>query len=243
MSYKLEICANSIESGIIAQNAGAHRIELCDNLLEGGTTPSYAQIAMAKSLLKIEVWPIIRPRGGDFYYSEIEFEIMKKDIECCKSLKCDGVVFGLLNADGSIDKVRNQILVDLAKPMPATFHRAFDRCSNLEKGLEDIIQLGFIRVLSSGGKINAIQGAKKLAELIQLANNRITIMPGAGINSRNLSYLKTLTGALEYHTTAKLNVISQMKYQNNLVEFGPNDNQYSQSDPLEIEALLAILKT
>jgi copper homeostasis protein len=168
----LEVCANSFTSALAAEQGGAIRIELCENMAEGGTTPSYATIKITKERLKIDVWPIIRPRGGDFLYSDDEFEVMKTDLKICKELGCDGVVFGILSSNGEIDKERCKLLLDLAHPMPAAFHRAFDMCNNLERALEDLIELGFVRVLTSGGAENAYNGSKELAKLVQLANNR-----------------------------------------------------------------------
>lgn len=149
-NWGLEVCANGYESALAAQNGGAKRVELCDNLAEGGTTPSYAQIALAKKNLSIEIWPIIRPRGGDFLYTDLEFELIKEDIKICKSLNCDGIVIGILKANGEIDTERCATLIQLAKPLPVSFHRAFDMSNNLEKSLEDLIELGIVRVLSSG---------------------------------------------------------------------------------------------
>src|SRR5690606_4927215 len=195
----MEVCANSLESAIAAQKGGAIRVELCDNLAEGGTTPSYAQIAMAKKMLQIKVYPIIRPRGGDFLYTQLEFELMKEDIKICKSLKCDGVVIGILKDDGSIDKERCKALVELARPMGVTFHRAFDMSNDLEKALEDIIEIGCERVLTSGGESSALNGAPTIAKLIAQSASRIIVMPGAGISKANITKLIQITGAREFH--------------------------------------------
>jgi len=222
----LEVCANSFESAFAAQNGGAKRVELCDNLAEGGTTPSYAQIALSKRKLKIEIWPIIRPRGGDFLYTDIEFDLIKEDINTCKSLNCDGVVIGILKADGSIDKVRCATLIELAKPMPVAFHRAFDMSNNMEKALEDLIDLGIVRVLSSGGSSSAIQGAEILSKLVKQANGRITIMPGAGINEHNILELIAKTGATEFHASAKEFVPSKMEYRNTETKMGSIEDEY-----------------
>lgn len=200
---RLEICANSLASALTAEAGGAYRVELCDNLKEGGTTPSFAQIALARKYLNIKLYPIIRPRGGDFLYSDLEFEIMKMDIEQCRKLGCDGVVFGILTSDGSIDKERCMALKQAAGHMDTTFHRAFDRCKNPFEALEDIIEMGFGRILTSGLEATALSGAPLIANLIKQANDRIVIMPGAGIRPENLKLLMQLTGAKEYHTTAK----------------------------------------
>lgn len=222
----LEVCANSYQSALAAQNGGAKRVEFCDNLAEGGTTPSYGQIALAKKNLSIEVWPIIRPRGGDFLYSEIEFELMKEDIKMCKSLNCEGVVTGILKADGTIDKERCAELIELAKPMEVAFHRAFDMTNNMDQALEDLIALKIKRVLTSGGASSAILGAEKLAQLVKKATDRIIIMPGAGINENNIKSLINQTGATQFHASAKEFVQSKMKFRNTETKMGSNDDEY-----------------
>ncbi|HEY0175333.1 MAG TPA: copper homeostasis protein CutC, partial [Pedobacter sp.] len=139
---EMEVCANSVSSAIEAQLGGAKRVELCASLTEGGTTPSYAEISLAKKMLTIEVFPIIRPRSGDFLYTDLEFELMKEDIRICRSLNCEGIVTGILTREGKVDKIRCAALVELAKPMKVAFHRAFDMTENMEEALEDIISLG-----------------------------------------------------------------------------------------------------
>jgi len=225
-SFVIEVCGNSFESALAAQNGGAKRVELCDNLAEGGTTPSYAHIALSKQRLTIEIWPIIRPRGGDFLYSDIEFELMKEDIKNCKALQCDGVVLGILTKDGSIDIPRCQELIQLASPLPVAFHRAFDMSNNLEKALEEIIQLGCVRILTSGGATSAPKGAKMLRKLIQQAAGRICIMPGAGVNEENIGDLALQTGATEFHTSAKVFVASKMEYRNAETKMGSIEDEY-----------------
>jgi len=222
----LEVCANSYQSALAAQNGGAKRVEFCDNLAEGGTTPSYAQIALAKKNLFIEVWPIIRPRGGDFLYSEMEFELMREDIKICKSLNCGGIVTGILKSDGTIDKKRCAELIELAKPMEVAFHRAFDMTNDLDQALEDLISLKIKRVLTSGGASSAILGAEKLAQLVKKANGRITIMPGAGINENNIKTLIDQTGATQFHASAKEFVASKMKYRNTETRMGSIEDEY-----------------
>ncbi len=199
---------------MIAQAAGAHRIELCDNPFEGGTTASYGFIKTARENLSIELYPIIRPRGGDFLYSEIEFEVMKADIENCKSLGCDGVVIGILNADGTVDKKRCKQLVEIAHPMKVTFHRAFDRTNDPFKAMEDIISIGCERILTSGQKNLAIDGEELLNKLVKQANNRIIIMPGSGVNSDNIETLVKNINATEFHTSARTFVNSKMEFIN-----------------------------
>jgi copper homeostasis protein len=210
--YKLEVIAFTIESCIAAQSAGAHRIELCDNPGDGGTTPSYGFIKAAREKVSIELYPIIRPRGGDFLYSDTEFEIMKTDIKLCKQLGCDGVVIGMLHADGSVDKERCKQLVELAYPMGVTFHRAFDRTNNAVKALEDIIEIGCERILTSGLLPNAVDGAATIAQLIKQADERIIIMPGSGVRADNIIELARQTGAVEFHTSARTMMESKMEF-------------------------------
>ncbi|TCD00662.1 copper homeostasis protein CutC [Pedobacter frigidisoli] len=237
----LEVCANGYESALAAQIGGAKRVELCDNLAEGGTTPSFGQIALAKKNLTIEVWPIIRPRGGDFLYSAIEFNLMKEDIKICKSLNCDGIVIGILQFDGSIDKTRCVELIELAKPLPVAFHRAFDMSNNMEKALEDLIELGIIRVLSSGGANSAIDGVETLAKLVKQANGRISMMPGAGINENNVQELIDKTGAKEFHASAKSFVASKMAFRNIESKMGSFEDEY-QYELTSIEKVKALVK-
>lgn len=220
MSFTLEICAASVASCIAAEQGGANRIELCDNLLEGGTTPSYATIAVAREKVKIDLYPIIRPRGGDFLYSDLEFEVMKKDIELCKQLGCNGVVIGILTADGRVDKERCKILTALAWPMGVTFHRAFDMTDNPFEALEDIIAIGCERILTSGARNTALEGATLLKDLLIRANDRIAIMAGSGVRASNIAQLITATGVTEYHTSAKAYEESKMVYRNPNVSMG-----------------------
>ncbi len=214
MNFKLEVIGFTIEGCILAQSAGAHRIELCDNPGDGGTTPSHGFIKAAREKLQIGLFPIIRPRGGDFFYTEEEFEIMKTDINLCKQLGCDGVVIGLLKADGTIDKKRNAALVELAYPLGVTFHRAFDRTADAFKAMEDIIEIGCERILTSGQKPNALDGADMIGQLIKQAGERIIIMPGSGVRSDNIMELAKKTGATEFHTSARINTESGMLYSN-----------------------------
>ncbi|MBK8787200.1 MAG: copper homeostasis protein CutC [Chitinophagaceae bacterium] len=214
MIFRLEVIGFTIESCILAQAAGAHRIELCDNPGEGGTTPSYGFIKSARENLRIELYPIIRPRGGDFFYSDAEFDVMKVDVKLCKDLGCDGVVIGMLNADGTVDKKRCKELVEIAYPLGVTFHRAFDRVSDAAQALEDVIEIGCERILTSGLVPNALNGAETLAALIKQADERIIIMPGSGIRAGNIIELAQKTGAVEFHTSARMNIDSKMNYTN-----------------------------
>ena len=215
MKFKLEVIGFTIESCLIAQAAGAHRIELCDNPSEGGTTPSYGFIKAAREKLTIELYPIIRPRGGDFLYSETEFEIMKADVQLCKDLDCNGVVIGILLPNGTVDKERCKQLVDIAYPMGVSFHRAFDRTADPFKALEDIISIGCERILTSGQKPSVNEGMQLLVDLVQQANKRIIIMPGSGVRAENIVALANQTNALEFHTSARININSKMEFINN----------------------------
>ena len=210
----LEIIAFNVPSCAAAETAGAQRIELCDNPAEGGTTPSYGFIKEARKILSIPLFPIIRPRGGDFLYSHEEFECIKNDIIICKNLGCDGVVTGLLNADGTIDKVRTEILVKLAYPLPLTFHRAFDRVRDAKQALEDCIEIGCQRILTSGLYANVDEGLQNLKKLMAQANERIIIMPGSGVRAGNIKNILEETGAKEIHSSARKFIPSLMNYKN-----------------------------
>lgn len=214
MEYKLEVIGFDISGCMAAQESGANRIELCDNPSDGGTTPSFGLIRAARKKLSIELYPIIRPRGGDFLYSEAEFQIMLDDIRICKELGCDGIVMGILNADGSIDTCRCKQITDLAYPLGVTFHRAFDRVNDARKALEDIIEIGCERILTSGLKPTAMEGADTIARLIKQADDRIIIMPGSGVRSDNIKALAEKTGAIEFHSSARIFTNSIMKFSN-----------------------------
>ncbi|MDR0823572.1 MAG: copper homeostasis protein CutC [Prevotella sp.] len=237
MSKAVEVCANSAQSAINGQKGGAVRVELCDNLAEGGTTPALSQIELTRKNLSIQVNVIIRPRGGDFLYNDLEFEMMKKDIHHCGQAKCDGVVFGILNADGSIDKMRNKELVDIARQykMSVTFHRAFDRCADLFKSLEDIIGLGCDRILTSGGMKTAPEGKEILKKLIEQAGDRIVIMPGGGITEDNIADLAKATGLKEFHGSFRSEYRGEMKYISDV--FDNIDEEYAilLSDPEKVK--------
>lgn len=245
MKLELEICANSLPSALAAQQGGAIRIELCDNMAEGGTTPSYGTIKLAKEMLSIEVWPIIRPRGGDFLYNDLEFKIMKEDILMCKNLGCEGVVLGILLENGEIDQKRCETLVNLAKPMKCAFHRAFDLTSNPEKALEDLIRLNFVRVLTSGAESSAEQGIELLTKLVEIAKERIEIMPGAGINPHNIEKIKKQTKAKVFHASARSKVQSKMTFRKDKAKMGSADSEFYYEETLteNVAALLDALNT
>ena len=211
MRSLLEIAANSLDSALAAQAGGADRIELCVALEVGGLTPSHAQIALTRERMRIPLYVLIRPRAGDFVYSDAECETMLRDIETCVSLGCEGVVLGALDADGSVDMARCLALITAAKAMGVTFHRAIDVSRDPLQALEDAIALGCERVLSSGAQPNAIAGATLLREMVSRAGGRIAVMPGAGIDAGNLGALREATGAREFHASAKRVLASAMR--------------------------------
>jgi copper homeostasis protein len=245
MNYKLEICVDSVESAINAQKGGANRVELCDNLPEGGTTPSYGTILSARQNLDILLHVIIRPRGGDFLYSDREYEIMKRDIEMCGEIGADGIVIGLLNADGTVDVERTQQLVKIADTMNVTFHRAFDMCSDPMRGLEDIILTGATRILTSGQKDTVPQGVNLISTLVKQAGDRITIMPGSGLDEYNIADMARATGAREFHLTGRKIVESGMKFRREGIPMGgfPDIPEFSRkvADPERIRKIINIL--
>ncbi len=219
-NYLIEACTTSVTSAIEAQKGGAKRVELCDNIYEGGTTPGYGTIKTAREVLTIDLNVMIRPRGQDFCYSDIEFRIMKEDIEVCKQLGADGVVFGILKTDGNIDIERSLELVNLARPMSVTFHRAFDMVPDPIKALEDIISAGADRILTSGHKNKAFDGIELIRELVEKAGDRIIIMPGSGINEDNIRNMKERTGVTEFHLTGWKTVDSHMQFRKNGISMG-----------------------
>ncbi len=220
MKYKVEVCVDSITSCLEAQNGGADRVELCDNMFEGGTTPSYGNIKQARKLLNIGLHVIIRPRGGDFCYSDYEFEAMKDEIICAKELGVDGVVFGILTSNGSVDIERCKILSDLATPMKLTFHRAFDVSNDPYIALENIIELGFDRLLTSGQEPSVMEGIDLISELVEIAGEDIIIMPGCGITTKNMSKVVEKSGAKEFHVLINAMLESKMKYRSETVFMG-----------------------
>ncbi len=218
-----EVCANSLQSALAAQDGGAHRIELCSSLHSGGLTPSAATIKLTVQKLSIPVFVLIRPRAGNFLYSGYEFEVMKEDIRYAKSCGAAGVVFGILNADAEIDIERCTELVNLAKPMQSTFHRAFDRVMSSGSALEDVIKTGAHRVLTSGLDEKAVNGKKTIKNLVGQANGRIAIMAGGGINLQNAEEIICDTGVEEIHASCSVSVNSKMTW---LIRFSSFDLGY-----------------
>ncbi len=214
MGYVLEIASNSVASALAAQRGGADRIELFDNLAEGGTTPSFGSIALAREQVQIPLFVLIRPRPGDFHYDALERELMLRDIQQCRALDYDGVVIGALDAEGNVDVSLCRELVQAAGPLQVTFHRAFDAARDLSAALEDVISLGCQRVLSSGGQASAEAGADVLAALVKQAAGRISVMAGAGITPGNIAAVAKATGCTELHASAKGTRRSDMRFQN-----------------------------
>ena len=242
----LEVCANSVTSALAAQKGGAVRVELCQNLMEGGTTPSHGEILLARKLLNIKLYVLLRPRGGDFLYSDLEFKLMMADAAFCMEAGCDGIVIGMLNADGAVDKERCAEFIKIARQcsIGVTFHRAFDMCADMYQALEDIIDLGCERILTSGGKTTAIEGSPAIAHLIKKAAGRIIIMPGSGISETNVTDLVRFTGALEIHSSAKAKVKSQMNYHNDhILVSHSNDNSVDVTDAKRVENIIRLANT
>lgn len=199
---KIEIACFNPESAVIAFENGADRIELCDGLSEGGTTPGVKVTQELREKINIPIFVMIRPRGGDFTYSEAEFEQMKNDLIQLKSLKVDGFVFGILNENDEVNTEQNKALVKLAIPLPCTFHRAFDRAKGLEESLEKVIECGFTTILTSGQKPNVSEGKENLKKLVELSNGRIEILVGGGLRSTNIEEIRALTHAGYFHSSA-----------------------------------------
>lgn len=222
----IEIVVYNIESALRAQEGGADRIELCDNPGEGGTTPSFGVIEAVRQNVSMDVYIMIRPRGGDFCYSNYEFHTMKRDIAQCQKLSVDGVVFGILNPDGTLDKKRCKELIDKARPLKVTCHRAFDRSKDPFQTLEDCIEVGFDRILTSGQMPKAMEGVDLIAELIKKADGRISIMPGSGVTKENAAAIVQKTGAKEIHFSAVTFRAGAMQYHNANLMAGSSGEEY-----------------
>lgn len=220
-NYLFEVCTNSVESCIAAEEGGANRVELCAGIPEGGTTPSYGEIAMAREVLTTtRLHVIIRPRGGDFLYSPVEVKTMLKDIEMARQLGADGVVFGCLTTNGGIDVPVMKQLMEASKGLSVTFHRAFDVCRDAPEALEQIIDLGCDRILTSGQQATAELGIPLLKELRERANGRITLLAGCGVNEKNICRIAKETGIQEFHFSARESIKSGMEYKNEAVSMG-----------------------
>jgi len=209
-----EVCIDSVEGALAAQAAGAQRVELCDNLVEGGTTPSLGMVQVTRRRATLGVNVIVRPRGGDFCYTEAEFEVMQQDILAAKQAGANGVVIGLLKPDGSVDVERTRALVAMARPMSVTFHRAFDLSRDAGEALEAICSLEIDRILTSGQKSTAMEGAECIARMVKQAGSRTIIMAGGGVNASNVAAIVAATGVKEVHFAARKTVISPMTHRN-----------------------------
>ena len=242
----VEICAGTLNSAIAAVRGGAGRIELCDNLYEGGTTPSPGQMKVARDNVKIPINVLVRPRGGDFCYNDAEFEAMKEDIRACKDLGMNGVVIGILNPDGTIDEDRTRELIDLARPLSVTFHRAFDMTPDPWLAFESVKRTGADRLLTSGQKPSVIDGQALIRELIGAAGDDIIILPGAGLNVDNIEEFHRLTNAKEYHTTCRSAVESKMIFRNTEIAMGglPQIPEYEilESDPEKVRRFVELVR-
>lgn len=240
--FIIEIATSDFRTTAAAVKGGADRIELCANLAEGGTTPSLGTIRQCRDAFGVALYPIIRPRGGDFLYSEEEFQVMLQDIKFCKHLGCDGVVIGMLNSDGTIDVKRTEALVTVAYPLGVTFHRAFDRCKDPRQALEQLIEIGCERILTSGQQPSVVDGVELVAELQQQADNRIIIMPGSGVRKENIKMLADKTGCNEFHSSLRGKENSKMDFIH--PAFADSAESYTNNsiDPEEVMALRNALK-
>jgi copper homeostasis protein len=236
----LEIAANSVASALAAQQGGANRVELCTALELGGLTPSHAQIALARDHLRIPLYVLIRPRVGDFLYTDLECETMQRDIESCVALGCDGVVLGALDADGRVDSARCRALIAAAGKLGVTFHRAFDLSRGPAQALEAIVALGCERILTSGAQVSAPDGAALIRELVAQAAGRIVVMPGAGITAQNIAALAHATDAREFHASAKRQQPSGMRHQRPAL--GDMEGGELRSDVEQVRALAQALR-
>ena len=242
----VEICLEDIESAVAAQQGGANRIELCDNLTVGGTTPSIGMISQVRKQLEIELQVIIRPRGGDFCYSDLEFSVMKEDIEAAKSVGADGIVTGLLNPDGTADVQRTDVLVQVADPIPVTFHRAFDHAKDPFDTLESLVDIGVSRILSSGKAPSAIKGLLLLGQLQETARDRISIMAGGGINNENVQLIINQAQIREIHAGSSCTQRQDKKTCNQsadvIIDHQNTNNGYSQVLAKLVNQLVAAVR-
>ncbi|XP_076461569.1 copper homeostasis protein cutC homolog [Babylonia areolata] len=215
----MEVCVDSVTSAVNAEKGGASRLELCSNLMEGGTTPSVGLLTVVKSRVQIPVFVMLRPRGGDFLYTDAEIEVLKTDLKVLKEAKADGFVFGFLNEDGCVDAERCREFKELASPLPVTFHRAIDMSSNVFASLQTLIELKFDRVLTSGGSATALDGAPIIEKMIKESRGLITVVPGGGVNEDNLERILAL-GAKEFHCSARIHQDSEMLHRKSGIALG-----------------------
>ncbi len=244
--FRIEVCAGSLESALVAQDAGAYRVELCAGMPEGGTTPSYGEIVLARRMLDIKLHVIIRPRGGDFLYSSLEQEIMLRDIEAARNVGADGVVLGCLTADADVDCLAMERMMEAAKGMSVTFHRAFDMTRDPMDALEKVVSLGCDRILTSGQKGRAEEGCDLIGRLVEAARGRIIIMPGSGVSADNIYMIASRTGATEFHLSGRTEVDGGMVYRNCNVSMGGtvNIDEYKRyvTDRKKVESAIKALR-
>ena len=223
----VEICIDSVESAMAAERGGAQRLELCTDLLEGGITPSAGLIASVRSRVAIDLFVMIRPRGGDFFYSDAEFEVMQQEISYARNLGADGIVLGLLDERGRVDVARTRQLVELASPLPVTFHRAIDMTPDPLEALEDVAATGARRILTSGGAPNATLGMGEIARLVEAARGRMAIMPGSGVSLDTIVPIAEATGATEFHSSVRSAFPSPVKFRKQGIAMGDiRDREY-----------------
>ncbi|TCJ19159.1 copper homeostasis protein CutC [Flaviaesturariibacter flavus] len=240
MSYVIEIATTDFSTTAAAVAGGADRIELCAALSEGGITPSHGMMRVCRESFEVALFPIIRPRGGDFHYSDEELEVMLDDVRYARSVGCDGVVLGLLKKDGTLPRRKLARLVKAAYPMEVTFHRAFDRCADPFEMLEQLVEAGVQRILTSGQKPTAPEGSAVLRQLVEQADHRIIIMPGSGVRADNVKELQKATGAEEFHSSLRSRRESPMQFRH--PSFGAGDFQLDAIDPDAVRALRAALE-
>ncbi len=230
----VEVCVDSLDSAIAAERGGANRVELCASLVEGGVTPSAGLIATARQRISIGLHVMIRPRAGDFYYSADEFEVMRRDVLMAKQLGAEGVVFGILDAEANVDIQRTRALVDLARPLKVTYHRAFDMSADLFRSLEQVTETGADRILTSGGAKTALEGAATLRRLVEQAGERAVIMACGGINDQNVQAVVEKTAVREIHVGLRTAAASPMRYRNENISMGSIEgNEYQRYIVLE----------
>ena len=240
----MEVCIDSVQSAVNAEAGGATRLELCGSLIDGGTTPSLGMLRVIKERVNVPVFVMIRPRGGDFLYTKDEFIVMKEDVKIFKDNGADGFVIGVLTSEANIDKERVAELVSLCRPLPVTFHRAFDMVQDHEESLETLISLGIDRLLTSGCEPTALEGVPVIKRLVELSKERIVIMAGGGVTERNLERIVTGTGVPEFHCSARVSVDSSMAFRNTRINmgasFGPPEYSVKMADRERVQRLVSI---
>ena len=215
-----EVCVDSVESAVAAARGGAGRIELCSDLIEGGLTPSYGMLRTVRAAVNIELMAMVRPRGGDFCYSDAEFLVMQEDLAAAKDAGADGIVLGLLSPDGTVDTARTKHLLELARPLPVTFHRAFDMTRDPFAALEQLAALRVDRLLTSGQEPTVLEGVDLIAKLVRRAGRRLVVMPGGGITERNVGRIVSATGVTEVHFGCAVPAEGRMVFRNPRVFMG-----------------------